>query len=206
MSSAPGLKLSYFGWEFEVPWKDLDAGKTKPIGKPPWQWQVIGFHSGRCIIFIRRPANQWSKLLFPPTDSYTERAYNRRLFGADSSSDYSFAHAMLKATPDQLTPFTFRGKGARLTLLLMFKSTEVVVHDAKSGIFMIHTSGFRGFQYGNPENSQSRIDDVLYSETGGVEFRFSSCPPKKAPISQVDINRVIQTVKSLDRGPEQAGK
>jgi hypothetical protein len=206
VSSAPGLKLSYFGWEFEVPWEDLDASKTRPIGKPPWQWQVIGFHSGRLIIFIRRPANHWSKLLFPPSDSYTERVYNRWLFGADSSSDYSFTHAMLEATPDQLSPFTFRGEGTRLTLLLMFKSGEIVVHDAKSGIFMIDTSGFRGFQYGNPESSQSQIDDVLYSDKGDVEFRFWSCPPKKAPISQASINRVIQTVKLLDRGSEQAAK
>lgn len=204
--SPSGMKLSYFGWQFEAPWTDLDLSKTKPIGKPPWQWQVIGFHSGRRIIFVRRPANQWSKLLFPPNDSYTEKAYNRWLFGADASSDYLFTHAMLEATPDQITPFTFRGEGARLTLLLMFKSTEVVVHDAKSGIFMINTSHFRGFQYGNPESSRSQIDDVLYSDRGGVEFRFWSCPPNQAPISQADINRVIQTVKFLDGGSEQAAK
>lgn len=117
ISTASGMKLSCFGWEFEVPWKDLDPSKTKPIGKPPWQWQVIGFRSGRRIVFMRRPANYWPKVLFPPSGTYTEKAYNRWLFGADAWSDYAFTRVILEATPDQLTPFTFRGKGARLTLL-----------------------------------------------------------------------------------------
>src|SRR5579859_5048200 len=90
ISTALGMKLSYFGWQFEVPWKDLDPSKTKLVGKPPWQWQMICFRSGRRIIFIRRPANYWSKILFPPGDSYFEEAYIRWLFGKDASSDYTF--------------------------------------------------------------------------------------------------------------------
>jgi hypothetical protein len=199
ISTAPGMKLSYFGWEFEVPWNDLDPGKTKAIGKPPWQWQVIGFRSGRQIVFMRHPANEWSKLLPPPTDPKLKNAY-KRLFGADASSDYAFTRATLEATPDQLTPFTFRRQAVRLALLLFFKSAEVGVHNAKSGIFMIDTSGFRGFQYGNPAK-QPGTDDVLYSERGGIEFHFGSRSPNKAPIPQADINRVIQTVKFLDRRP-----
>jgi hypothetical protein len=206
ISTGSGMKLSYFGWGFEVPWKDLDLSKTKPIGKPPWQWQAIGFRSGRRIIFIRRPANYWSKVLFPPGDSYTEKAYIRWLVGADASSDYTFMRAMLEATPDQLSSFTFRGESSRLTLLLMFKSTEVVVHNSDSCTFMIDASCFKGFQYGNPRSSQSQIDDVLYSDIGGVEFRFWSCPPGKASISQSDINRVIQTVKPPYDRPERPAK
>jgi len=201
ISNGSGKKLSYFGWEFEVPWTDFDPSKAKSIGKPPWQWQVIGFRSGRQIVFIRHPTNYWSKVLFPTHASYTEKAYYRWLFGADASSDYAFTRAMLEVTPDQLTPFTFRGRGARLTMLLTFKSIDIQVHDAQSGIFMIDTSDFEGFQYGNPESGQRRIDDVLYSDRGGVEFRFWSCPRNKAPISQPDINRVIQTVKLLDLKP-----
>jgi hypothetical protein len=206
ISTASGMKLSYFGWDFDVPWKDLDPSKTSPIGKPPWQWQVIGFRSGRQIVFIRHSANNWSKALSPPMNHVTEKAYERTLLGADTWSDCAFTRAMLEATPDQLTPFTFRREGVRLTLLLLFKSIEIMVHDSKSGIFMIDTSDFRGFQYGNPESRQSRVDDVLYSDRGGVEFWFRSCPPNKAPISQADINRVIRTVKLLDRAPEHTAR
>jgi hypothetical protein len=88
----------------------------------------------------------------------------------------------------------------------MFKSIEVAAHNANSGIFMIGASDFRGFQYGNPASSQSQIDDVLYSDRGGVEFRFWSGPPGKAPISQSDINRVIQTVKPPYDRPERPAK
>jgi hypothetical protein len=166
---------------------------------------MIGFRSGRQIVFMRRPARQWSKVLSLPNDSHRQKAFNR-FFGADASSDYRFTRAMLEATPDQLTLFTFRPEGVRLTLLLMFKSIDIAVHDTKSGIFMIDSSDFKGFQYGNPESRQRRIDDVLYSDRGGVEFDFRSWFPNKAPISQVDINRVIQTVKVLDSGPAQTSK
>jgi len=32
-STAPGRKLSYFGYEFDVPWDDLDEQKTRLVGK-----------------------------------------------------------------------------------------------------------------------------------------------------------------------------
>ncbi len=198
IATALGMRLSYFGWEFEVPWKDLDPNETKVIGKPPWQWQVISFRSGRRIVFMRGPANVWLKVLFPPSGSFPRNAYNRWLLGADTWSDYAFTRAMLEVTPDQLTPFTFRREGARLTWLLMFKFAEVAGHNANSDIFMIDAPDFRGFQYGKPGSGQSQIDDRLYSDKGGVEFRFSSRPPNTAPISQADINRVIQTVKPPD--------
>lgn len=138
--------------------------------------------------------------------SSSKGAYSRWLLGTDAWSDYAFTRAMLSSTPDQLTPFTFRREGARLTWLLMFKSVEVAGHNNNSGIFIINASDFRGFQYGNPESRQSRIpesrrsevDDDLYSDKGFVEFSFSSSPPNNAPISQADINRVIQTVKLPD--------
>lgn len=124
ISTISGMRVFYFGWEFEVPWKDLDPNGTRVIGKPPWQWQVIGFRSGRRIVFKRGPANLWLKVLFPPSGSFPKKAYNRWLLGADTWSYYAFTRAILEATPDQLTPFTFRGQGARLTWLLLFNPSR----------------------------------------------------------------------------------
>lgn len=200
ISNASGRKLSYFGWEFEVPWGDLDPAKSELIGRPPRQWQLIYFRSGRAIIFIRHPADHWSKILYPSNATYLDKMYFRWLFGADASSDYAFTRAMLETTPDQLTSFTFGTTRGRLTLLLGFKSIALADGDAKSGIFIIHTPHFEGFQYGNPESGQREIDDVLYSKKAEIEFRFWSGPRSKAWISQADINRVIQTLKLLNPG------
>lgn len=47
ISKSPGRKFSYLGYEFEVPWNDLDDAHTKRLRA----WQVINFQSGRGIIF-----------------------------------------------------------------------------------------------------------------------------------------------------------
>jgi len=198
ISMAPGMKLSYFGWEFEVPWNDLDPNKSKTIGKPPWQWQLIGFRSGMQIVFIRHPAHEWLKLLREHKVSEKELSALSKLLGVQaSSSEYAFTRAALETTPDQLTPFTLRREGVRLAILLLFKSLQIGVLFHKSAIFMIDTTAFRGFQYGDPQGHQREIEDVLYADSGGVEFWFNPCPPKQE-ISQAEINRVIQTVRKVD--------
>lgn len=141
ISNGSGKTLSYFGWEFEVPWTDFDPSKAKSIGKPPWQWQVIGFRSGRQIVFIRHPTNYWSKVLFPTHASYTERAYYRWLFGADASSDYAFTRAMLEVTPDQLASFTFRGRRARLIAAPDFQIYRYA--DPRCSVRHLHDRHFR---------------------------------------------------------------
>ena len=50
ISKSPGRKLSYLGYEFEVPWDDLDDAHTKRLRA----WQVINFQSGRQIVFMGR--------------------------------------------------------------------------------------------------------------------------------------------------------
>jgi hypothetical protein len=48
VSQAPGTKLSYFGYEFEVPWSDFDETRTKlyPKDKPEKTRVDLRFHSG----------------------------------------------------------------------------------------------------------------------------------------------------------------
>src|SRR6266852_906843 len=47
-SSQPVQKLSYFGYEFEVPW-EVDEAKTKQTGK----MQLVAFRSGNALLFSR---------------------------------------------------------------------------------------------------------------------------------------------------------
>jgi len=48
ISQAPGKRLSYFGYEFEVPWDDIDQTQTKVISADK---VIIAFHSGNAISF-----------------------------------------------------------------------------------------------------------------------------------------------------------
>jgi len=50
VSEAPGTKLSYFGYEFEVPWSDLDESQTKLYPaeslRKQWPFSISGQDCG----------------------------------------------------------------------------------------------------------------------------------------------------------------
>src|ERR1700724_4555081 len=51
ISQIPGRKLTYSGYEFEIPW-DVDEEKTRQVGKI----QLIALRSGHAILFSNIPA------------------------------------------------------------------------------------------------------------------------------------------------------
>lgn len=58
ISQAPAAKLSYVGYDFEVPWTDLDDSKTKlyPENKPEKTMAVLTFRSGlRLMVLAGQP-------------------------------------------------------------------------------------------------------------------------------------------------------
>jgi len=176
-SSAPGKKLSYLGYEFEVPWNDLDEQKTKLVGS----WQLIVFHSGKYLIFA----------MLPPIASETKLS---RFNGNEASdSDYEFRRAMLETTPAKIGLFTSQGEATRGISRLLMKSVDILANNGQSGIFLIENGNFRGFQYGNPDSRPHEIVDDLFADKGRLHFVF--CEEKCGGISQAEINRVIQSVR-----------
>jgi hypothetical protein len=75
-------------------------------------------------------------------------------------------------------------------MLLLFKPE--MSRDAESGIYLIRTKNFQGFQYGNPQARPSEIVDELFSDRARLEFNF---PCKGGCVSQAEINRVIQSAQ-----------
>ncbi|MGB8411191.1 MAG: hypothetical protein WCE23_00040 [Candidatus Binatus sp.] len=180
ISKAPGRKLSYLGYEFEVPWDDLDEQKTKLVRS----WQVIAFHSGKSILFYTSP----------PSDA--ERELNRLYGDATVPSGYFLNRAVLEATPGDIGLLTPRGAAARTIVLLLIKSIQVSANEGESGIFLIETKDFHGFQYGNPASRPPQIEADLFADKVHLHFVF---PERKHAgfISQAEINRVIQSVRPV---------
>lgn len=56
VSQAPGLKLSYFGYEFEIPWTDIDEGRTKIVGGNK---AIIAFRSGNGLMVWSGPPHEF---------------------------------------------------------------------------------------------------------------------------------------------------
>jgi len=61
VSQAPGAKLSYVGYEFEVRWSDLDETQTKlyPTDKPEKTRVDLHFRSGLRVWVTAIPPRSW---------------------------------------------------------------------------------------------------------------------------------------------------
>src|SRR6476620_3508106 len=62
VSPTPGRNLSYFGYEFEVPWSDLDETQTKlyPKDKPNKTRVDLHFRSGLRLLVTAIPPGSWA--------------------------------------------------------------------------------------------------------------------------------------------------
>jgi hypothetical protein len=194
ISTVPGRKLSYLGCEFEVPWNDLDEEKTKLVGK----WQFIAFHSGHRIVLSKTPPKERVSIFLTPLMARgkpdEEGSRNaEQVFGEETlRSDYAYTRAMLETTPANFSVFMSRRESLRAFLLLMMKPTW----NLKTGIFLIQSKDFRGFQYGNPRSQPPEIIDELFSDNANLKFTFIEIGKGRAiNISQAEINRIIQTAR-----------
>ena len=186
-ANASGTTLSFFGYQFQVPWNDLDESKTRIHGNRV----LLVFRSGKSLMFSSVPPGELVK-------SLTGKDLNRleKIQGDDfMKSDYTMARTILEATPDKLTLLTSRGETVRLSMLLLLKS---IMLPEESGIFVITAKGFHGFQYGDPEKEPRKIVADLFADDGGVELVFSRRTNSNTPFpSQQELNRVLQTIQKV---------
>jgi hypothetical protein len=191
ISQAPGQRLSYFGYEFEVPW-DIDQEKTKQTGK----MQLIVFRSGNAILFSRAAPKEFVQTFLTTTKVDPEKV--RNLWGEEAlESDYSLHRLILEATPGEVTMFTRREDAVRSSMLILFKGI-MTPRGGESGIFRVRTGEFRGFQYGDPQARPKSLNVEIFADDGGLGFVFAQRSEGLFPaITQAEINRVIQTVRKI---------
>ena len=201
ISQAPGRKLSYLGYEFEVPWDDVDEDKTKEVG----EMQVIAFRSGNSMLFSKIPPKEFVNTFL--SMSKENSAGLRAIYGENAlQSDYSFRRLILETTPGKVTLFTPRKDSVGSAMLLVIKGI-MIPQGGESGIYWIRTSQFQGYQYGNPRSRPKSLDVELFTEDEGIGFIFSQKEKgATSAISQGDINRVIQTTRKASSQPSGAGR
>jgi len=191
ISSVPHKKVTYFGYEFELPWDDVEESKDKTTG----QIHVGAFRSGNAFWFSTFPPKSFVNEVMK-TGRLDPQNF-RQLYGdAAFESDYGFHKMMLQMTPSEITPFISRRQAAAGAMLLIFKG--ISMPKADSGIFWIQTPDFQGFQFQSAQNRPFKITDELFSNDGGVDVMFLQKAGGSAPsISQAEINRVIQSIHKL---------
>jgi hypothetical protein len=202
VSQAPGTKLSYLGYEFEVPWSDLDEAKTAlyPKEKPEKTRGVLAFRSGLRLMLTAVPPREFTQLW--ATDFKTPPRGVEILFGPGSStSDYIFVRNVYGFTPDKMHYWSLSPRlHAREQMVLLTKSI-MPVKAAASGIFNISNQFYRGFQQGDPRVSRADVVVDLYSDQDHFEVIFS---PEKytnpAGVTQPEINRIVQSLRKAAPG------
>jgi len=197
ISQARGMQLSYVGYEFEIPWDDLDESKTQlyPKDKPTKTMAVLSFRSGLRLMVMAGPprsfADQFVKEMKMSPQTF------EAVFGHDAAtSDYAFAKRVYEFTPDRMHHWTLSSPVfAREEVLLMVKSI-MPSNPAETGIFNICNQTYRGFQQGDPRITQDRLQLDLYSGEGGFEITFFQRDHSRyRGVTQPEINRIVQSLR-----------
>jgi hypothetical protein len=192
VSQTAGKKLSYFGYEFEAPWSDIDEGDTKVIGKNK---VVVVFWSGNVISFWASPPNELLNGLF--ADGPMDGKRFGQMFGDDLiKSDYDLKRSLLELTPNDVTLFTPRNEAIRKSALIIMKQMALLP-GSDSGIFLFTTKEFKGIQYGDPRSSPKYLIVELFNDSANLRIICGNRMHSPASILQGELNRVTQSVHNL---------
>jgi hypothetical protein len=192
ISQVPGTKLAYFGYEFEIPWTDIDREKTKIVGGNK---AVIAFRSGNVLsVWSGRPHEFMEGVL---GSMKIDKDSFRKIYGEEAlDSDYSFKRNILETTPNKISVFSSERAAVGQGMLLMIKAIAIP-GDPNSGIFEVKNAEFRGFQYGSPKASPKQISVELFPDGGHLDLLFFQKQNGSTLISQADINRIVVTTHKL---------
>jgi len=192
VSQSPGKRLSYFDYEFEIPWDDIDQEKTRVIGTSK---AIIVFRSGNVISFWSGPPNGLISDLLG--DGKIDRKSLGQLLGDEAvQSDYLFKRAILEITPDKFSLLISKRQAIQQMVLFTIKASTLPP-GAQSGVFSLSTKEFKGFQYGRPQSPPKRLSVELFKSDGHADILFGQKLNGSTTISQADINRVVQSVHKL---------
>jgi hypothetical protein len=190
ISRSPGRKLSYFGYEFEVPWNDVDESKSGLI--PDSNKAMIVFQSGNSLsVWHGSPRAFLNTVL---ANDKIDQNTLRRIVGDEAlQSDFALYRTILETTPDKITPFMSRQDAVSRAILLIVKGT-IMPRGTVSGVFAVSAGDFSGFQFGRPQNQFGEVSVRLFSDSSSLNFIFNQKPGGPVVISQPDINRIQQTL------------
>lgn len=202
ISQGPGNRLSYFGYEFEVPWNDIDGeGKLTP------NRVLLTFRSGLQITATAFPAKEFVNGVASSFFGMSPQDFEAKFGYEVTRSDYEFLNRLYEFTPKKMNYWALSSSvHYRECLLLMIKSTSLLPWAADSGIFTIRNQSYAGFQQGNPQARPTGFVVDLYSDEGGIEFILNQKDYQNpAGVSQAEINRLIQSLHKIQGGAPVAG-
>jgi hypothetical protein len=196
VSDAPGTVLSYFGYEFEVPWNA--SFKEKTVGRVLVQ---LKFESGQDVLFSV-PTNQGGLLTEIVQDKSMHMNNLQVVFGdLMNRSAYDQQAAMLNTTPSSIRAFGPRAEAVRGVTLLTIKAIASAP-GLETGVFSFEFPDKRGFQIGDPRKSR-RVDFEVFG-MGGHHIEMVFAASKGASMSQPELNRILASLHAVLAGSSAA--
>ena len=190
VSNSPGTALSYFGYQFEVPWNASFKQKASEKGG----LVQLQFDSGQNVTFIV-PANQGGLLTEIVQDDSLKMGDLQLVFGdLMNRSPYDQYGALLNTTPRSIRAFGPRREAVRGVTLLTIKAIAFGP-GLETGTFSFELPGKRGFQIGDPLKSK-RVDLEVFDSTGHHIEILCGTTNISVRFSQSDINRILTSLHS----------
>ncbi|SRR6266567_187241 len=189
VTSVNGAKLSCYGYDFEVPWEDVETDNIERKSMT-----LIPFRSGLSILVGHGSTHDLLDTIIERTKTDPQN-FRAEYSDAPVRSDHDLLDLALNATPVGVGLFKSKREIGRQTALLVIKT---IIVPGDSGIFKVQAGEFKGFQYGDPSKHPKRVTVFLSSANGSVEVGFSQKDMSPLTISQSEINRVIQTMHRAD--------
>ena len=188
VSDSPGTPLSYFGYEFEVPWNA--SFKQKALGKGLVQLQ---FDSGQNVTIIV-PVNQSGILTEIVQDESLTMGDLRLVFGdLLNRSAYDQYGALVNTTPGTVRAFGPRAEAVRGMTLLTIKAIALGP-GLETGAFSFELSGKRGFQIGDPQKAR-RVDLEVFDSSGHHVEILCGSTNSSVRFSQSELNRILTSLR-----------
>jgi hypothetical protein len=191
VSGAPGTTLSYFGYEFDVPWNARFTEKTSEKGARV----LIKFDTGQAVMFIV-PADQAGLLTEIVQDKSLGMQNLRSVLGdLLNRSPYDQQAALLNTTPSSIRAFGPRADAARGMILLTIKGLAASP-GVQTGVFSFTLPDKRGFQVGDPRKSR-RVEFEVFG-MGGHHVEIICATTKNGiMLSQPELNRILRSLHSV---------
>ncbi len=199
ISQATCSKFRYFGYEFELPWNDMDTAQEVSSNRV-----ALNFHSGLQVSVTGLPKREFVNSIANSWFNMSPQVFEAKLGHEATRSDYEFLKRLYARTPEKMNLWAvYPSVHYRDVVFVHIKSHSLLPWAADSGVFNIENQGYKGFQQGRPESRPVGIVVDLYADEGGVEFIFNQKDYRNARgVSQPEINRVIQSLRSVSSDGE----
>ena len=180
VSQAPGTKMRYFGYEFEVPWSDVEEAERKPFAtkNSGWESACVSFRSGLKLFIVADPPDE-------------------------ASSDYALAKLLYEFSPSKMHIWPPSPRTQYRQLMLFMGKSQILSHipsrPAESGIFNVRSRNYRGFQMGNPQVRPDWLRLDIYSSDGRFEITFMQGGYEEpVGVTQCEINRTVESLHRVE--------